>query len=164
MQGANRFAGYVSVLQRRPNAWAIMEGDAGHPDITGIVRFYQTRVDVLVAAEVSGLPAGPELCGGRVLGFHIHSGEQCTGDETDPFAAALGHYDPNGCPHPEHVGDMPPLFSNHGYAFQVFLTDRFSVREIIGRTVIIHSAPDDFTSQPSGNAGSKIACGRIRTR
>ena len=123
----------------------------------------KTRSGVLVAAEISGLPAGKEPCGDRVLGFHIHSGEQCTGDAADSFAAALGHYDSDGCPHPEHAGDMPPLFSNHGYAFQVFLTDRFSVREIVGRTVIIHSAPDDFTSQPSGNAGTKFACGRIRT-
>lgn len=96
--------------------------------------------------------------------WQIHSGEQCTGDAADPFAAALGHYDPDGCPHPEHAGDLPPLFSTRGYAFQVFLTDRFSLHEIVGRTVIIHSSPDDFTSQPSGNAGTKIACGRIRTR
>ena len=162
MQGSNRFVGYVSALQRRPNAWAIMEGSAEYPGISGIVRFYQTRSGVLVAAEVSGLPAGAEPCGDKVLGFHIHSGKQCTGDAADPFAAALGHYDPDGCPHPEHAGDLPPLFSNRGYAFAVFLTDRFSVREIVGRTVIIHSAPDDFTSQPSGKAGTKIACGRIR--
>lgn len=163
MQGTNRLAGYVSVLQRRPNAWAIMEGNTVYPGISGIVRFYQMRSGVLVAAEVSGLPAGTEPCKDKVLGFHIHSGEQCTGDAADPFAVALGHYDPDGCPHPEHAGDMPPLFSNRGYAFQVFLTDRFSLREIVGRTVIIHSSPDDFTSQPSGNAGTKIACGRIMT-
>jgi len=41
-------------------------------------------------------------------------------------------------------------------------TDRFSVDEIIGRTVVIHSDPDDFLSQPAGNAGKKIACGEIR--
>ncbi len=163
MQGTNRLAGYVSVLQRRPNAWAIVEGNTEYPGISGIVRFYQMRSGVLVAAEVSGLPAGTEPCEDKVLGFHIHRGEQCTGDAADPFAAALGHYDPDGCPHPEHAGDMPPLFSNRGYAFQVFLTDRFSVREIVGRTVIIHSSSDDFTSQPSGNAGTKIACGRIMT-
>ena len=165
MQGSNnRFAGYAAMLQRRPDAWANIKGSAGYPDISGTVRFYQTRTGVLTAAEVSGLPAGTEPCGEKVLGFHIHSGEECAGDAADPFAAALGHYDPDGCPHPEHAGDLPPLISNHGYAFAVFLTDRFSVRDMVGRTVIIHSAPDDFTSQPSGNAGAKIACGRIRTR
>ena len=57
---------------------------------------------------------------------------------------------------------MPPLFGCNGAAFSVFLTDRITVNEIIGKTVIIHSDPDDFTSQPSGNAGTKIACGVIR--
>ena len=42
------------------------------------------------------------------------------------------------------------------------LTDRFCVEEVIGRTVIIHSDPDDFHTQQSGNAGKKIACGVIR--
>ena len=164
MHRTNQFAGYVSTLGRRPDAWAVMSGREAHPGISGLVRFYQTRVGVLVAAEVSGLPADAESCGKNVFGFHIHSGEECAGDVTDPFAAALSHYDPDGCPHPAHAGDMPPLFANHGNAFEVFLTDRFSVREIIGRTVIIHSSPDDFTSQPAGNAGVKIACGQIKTR
>jgi len=44
------------------------------------------------------------------------------------------------------------------------LSDRFCVKEIIGRTVIIHSSPDDFYTQPSGNAGTKIACGVIQKR
>ena len=39
------------------------------------------------------------------------------------------------------------------------LINKFTVNEIIGRTVIIHSQPDDFTTQPSGNSGKKIACG-----
>ena len=58
---------------------------------------------------------------------------------------------------------MPPLFINDGYAFMIFLTDRFKVDEIIGRTVIIHSMPDDFTTQPSGNSGMKIACGVVES-
>ncbi|MBP3600475.1 MAG: superoxide dismutase family protein [Clostridia bacterium] len=56
---------------------------------------------------------------------------------------------------------MPPLFEVNGRAFSVFLTDRFSVPQILGKTVIIHALPDDFTTQPSGNAGEKIACGII---
>jgi Cu-Zn family superoxide dismutase len=57
---------------------------------------------------------------------------------------------------------MPPLFGNQGYAFLMFLTDRFTAREIIGKTVIIHDKPDDFTTQPAGNSGNKIACGVIQ--
>jgi Cu-Zn family superoxide dismutase len=53
------------------------------------------------------------------------------------------------------------LFGNQGFAFMTVLTNRFSVDEIAGRTVVIHRSPDDFTSQPSGNSGPKIACGQI---
>ncbi len=42
------------------------------------------------------------------------------------------------------------------------MTDRFHIKEIIGKTVVIHSMPDDFTTQPAGNAGTKIGCGVIR--
>lgn len=57
---------------------------------------------------------------------------------------------------------MPPLFGNDGKAFSAFLTDRFTVKEIVGKTVIIHSSTDDFTTQPSGNSGEMIACGEIK--
>lgn len=51
---------------------------------------------------------------------------------------------------------MPPLFGADGEALLIFLTDRFRVRDIVGRTVIIHAMPDDFTTQPSGNSGAKM--------
>lgn len=41
------------------------------------------------------------------------------------------------------------------------LLDKIKINDIIGRVVIIHDMPDDFTTQPSGNSGTKIACGRI---
>ena len=63
-----------------------------------------------------------------------------------------------------HAGDMPPLFGTDRFAFSAFLTDRFSAEEGIGKTVIIHDSPDDFTTQPSGNSGVKIACGVIRRK
>jgi len=44
----------------------------------------------------------------------------------------------------------------------VFLTDRFTISEIIGKTIVIHISPDDFKSQPAGDAGKKIACGEIK--
>ena len=43
-----------------------------------------------------------------------------------------------------------------------FMTDRFTVEEIVGKTIIIHSNADDFTTQPGGNSGKKIACGAIK--
>ena len=161
MDGNIPFHRLPGVLRQRPHATAHIHGSNTYPTISGRVCFYQLSSGVLVAAQVAGLPNATTGDPHRVFAFHIHSGSQCTGTQADPFADALTHYNPGGVSHPNHAGDLPPLFGNHGYAFQVFFTDRFSVREIIHKTVIIHSGPDDFTSQPAGNAGEKIACGQI---
>lgn len=158
---SNYLSYFASFATQTPQAYAIVKGSYAYPNIYGEVRFFQTLYGTLVSAEFFGLPAGSSPCTSPVFGFHIHSGTQCTGTFTDPFSDALAHYNPNSCAHPHHAGDLPPLFGNNGYAFSMFLTNRFSVSEIIGRTVILHSAPDDFTSQPAGNSGAKIACGTI---
>ena len=51
---------------------------------------------------------------------------------------------------------------NEIFALSCFYTENFEIDDIIGKTIIIHQNPDDFTTQPSGNAGTKIACGEIR--
>ena len=149
------------ILTRRPEAWAQLKGSAAYPDLAGTVRFHALPGGVLVVAAVSGLPRSADDCESPVFGFHLHEGVSCTGNADDPFANAGSHYDPHHCPHPYHAGDFPPLFGAHGMAFCAFLTDRFAVSDVIGKTVIIHGAPDDFTTQPAGNAGQKIACGVI---
>ena len=77
------------------------------------------------------------------------------------FPNTGNHYNPGNVPHPEHAGDLPPLLSNNGYAWMVFYTGRVNAEDIIGRSVVIHSMRDDFTTQPSGNSGDKIGCGVI---
>lgn len=152
----------LPVLRGRAQAVASVTGSGDYPSLSGVVRFYQTNEGVIVCAEINGLPHGALPCRGHIFGFHIHKGTDCGGSMDDPFAAAMSHFDLNGCEHPYHAGDMPPLFENDGFALCAFLTNRFSVSEVIGRTVIIHDHPDDFTAQPSGNSGTKIACGVIR--
>lgn len=152
----------LPVLRGRAQAVASVTGSGDYPGLSGVVRFYQTSEGVIVYAEISGLPHGSPPCHGHVFGFHIHKGTGCGGSMDDPFAGAMSHFDLNGCGHPYHAGDMPPLFENDGLAVCAFLTNRFSIGEVIGRTVIIHDHPDDFTTQPSGNSGTKIACGVIR--
>lgn len=139
----------------------MIKGSPDYPAITGEIGFYQTAVGVLISVQVTGLPSSNAVCANQFFGFHIHSGSSCTGNADEPFANARTHYNPSNCDHPYHAGDLPPILGNHGYAFQVFLTDRFSVDEIIGKTVVIHSDRDDFTTQPSGDSGTKIACGVI---
>lgn len=149
-------------LRSRPQAQADITGGGEFPDIAGWARFYQTDEGVIVYAEVSGLPLPNQPCQERIFGFHIHQGDNCGGDQGDPFPHAMSHYNPHGCEHPYHAGDLPPLFGNNGLAASAFLTNRFSVEDIIGKVVIIHDHPDDFTTQPSGNSGTKIACGEIQ--
>ena len=149
-------------IRQRPTAVARIRGSNQYPNICGMVRFSQTGQGVLVEAHISGLPEPEGPCCRPVFAFHIHTGACCTGSGNDPFADVGSQYNPDNCPHPRHAGDLPPLFGSGGHAFSVFLTDRFCVKDVIGRTVIIHGGPDDFTSQPAGNAGPKIACGEIR--
>lgn len=147
-----------------PQAAAQIRGSDKYPDISGTVKLYQTDCGVVVAVEIQGLPLSQNGQEHPVFGFHIHSGESCTGDKSDPFADALTHFNPEDLPHPYHAGDLPPLFSNCGYSFSVFLTNRFKVDDVINKVIIIHASPDDFTTQPAGNSGTKIACGVIMGR
>lgn len=150
------------MVRRKANLTAMtnVKGSSDYPNLHGIVTFKQTRQGVLVTAQIYGLPY-ENKCNSGIFAFHIHNGTSCTGNSEDPFADADGHYNPHDCPHPYHAGDLPPLFGNHGYAYMSVLTDRFTVRDIIGKVIIIHKQVDDFTTQPSGNAGEKIACGKI---
>lgn len=153
---------YIKALcNMRPAATARIRGSKSYPFLRGRVNFVPVNDGVLVVSLIKGLPSASGDCDEGVFGFHIHEGRSCTGTDSDPFADTMGHYNPGDCPHPQHAGDMPPLFENCGTAFSVFLTNRFEISEIIGRTVVIHSKPDDFTTQPSGNSGTKIACGVI---
>ena len=137
-------------------AMACVRGDAAHPRLMGTVKFSEHRDGTLLIAEISGLPMDSET---GFFAFHIHEGMDCGGEG---FADSGGHYNPGHVEHPLHAGDLPPLLSVDGRAYMQVLTGRFRVEDVIGRTVIIHSHPDDFHTQPSGGAGTKIACGVIR--
>ena len=147
-----------------PAAWAVLQGSPAYPNLQGTTRFYEHRHGVLVVTEVIGLPTSDNRCAQPIFALHLHDGGSCTGNDRDPFANVGMHYNPYGCPHPYHAGDMPPLFGVNGYAYGAFVTDHFTIRDIVGRSVVLHSSPDDFTTQPSGNAGEKIACGEIMGR
>ncbi|MGN1250984.1 MAG: superoxide dismutase family protein [Candidatus Spyradocola sp.] len=139
----------------RPDAVAYIRGGADAPGMMGRVRFYQEPDSVLVVADVGGFPQNG---GSGFYGFHIHEGAACTGAA---FADTGGHYNPAGAEHPSHAGDLPPLMTQQGRAHLAVRTDRFRVQDVLGRTVVIHSHPDDFHTQPSGDSGTRIACGVI---
>ena len=147
------------LLRNRPDAAAWIQGNAQYPDLDGMVKFYRTSYGgVLVEAQLFGLPDAAVPGSSNFYAMHIHE----SGDCSDNFDNTGMHYNPTNAEHPNHAGDMPPLFGNQGYAFSVFYDKRFTIQEIIGRAVIIHEKADDFTTQPSGNAGAKIGCGEIK--
>lgn len=142
-------------------AKANIKGGRTYPNIHGTVNFKEVSEGVIVTVKINGLPQAKDRCQGRFFGLHIHEGTSCTGTPQDEFANAKMHYNPTICPHPFHVGDLPPLLENNGYAYMSVLTNKFKIQDIIGKVIIIHDMPDDFTTQPSGNSGKKIACGKI---
>ena len=143
----------------RPQAVAWVQGGTQAPRLSGLVKFYNTPYGgILVGAEIFGLPNQSVPNSSNFYGMHIHE----NGDCSDHFARTGDHYNPGGQPHPEHAGDLLPLLGNQGYAWSAFYDKRFQIRDILGRSVIIHAMPDDFATQPSGNSGAKIGCGVIR--
>ncbi len=132
----------------------------------GTATFEQTPAGVLIKTDITNLPAGEH-------GFHIHETGKC--DPKDAFKSAGGHYAAGmkhgfmveGGPHP---GDMPNVTVGSDGVLKVsVLNDRVSVRDgdnplldDDGSALMIHSGADDYTSQPSGDAGDRIACAVIQ--
>ena len=144
------------------DAKAIIRGGKKYPKINGTVYFNETKNGVIVTAKINNLPQSKNKCTGGFFGFHIHEGTSCTGNSEDEFANSKTHLNPTNCPHPFHIGDLPPLIENNGFSYMTVLIDKFKIKDILGKAVIIHDMPDDFTTQPSGNSGTKIACGIIK--
>lgn len=137
-----------------PAAIAQITGSEEYPKLGGTVRFCPVPEGLLIEADIHDLPETET----GFFAFHIHEGGDCHGQG---FPNTGMHYNPEKKPHPLHAGDLPPLLSCGGRAYSQVLTGRVRLEEIMGRAVVIHGGPDDFTSQPAGNAGKKIACGII---
>ncbi|MBR5800891.1 MAG: superoxide dismutase family protein [Lachnospiraceae bacterium] len=147
------------LLYEYPMATAWVRGNYQNPQLSGLVKFYQTPYEgVLIEAEFFGLPNISEKNSSDFYAMHIHE----SGDCSDNFTKTGDHYNPTAEPHPYHAGDLLPLLGNQGYAFSTFYDKRFTIDDVIGKSVVIHAGRDDFSTQPSGNAGAKIACGEIR--
>ena len=138
------------------------------PGFSGRVIFYQAGSQVRVVADVTGVsPPGNH-------GFHVHENGKC---ERDPagkdFTTAGGHFNPGGAPHAcpdaasHHAGDLGNIvIQADGKGHLDVTTSAISLSgstSVIGRSLILHSAADDCTTQPTGNAGGRLACGVITT-
>jgi Cu-Zn family superoxide dismutase len=143
----------------RPSATATLDS-MGTSTAKGTVTFTQLSDDsVQVTVDATGVPPG-------VHGFHVHEGNQCGSDGM----AAGGHFNPTNVAHgapnqdPHHAGDFGNVTADgNGVVRAQFnmrgITVEPGPNSVVGRAVILHEKPDDLTTQPTGNAGGRIACG-----
>ena len=128
----------------------------------GTVTFTQKGDKVSVEAKVSGLTPGGH-------GFHIHEKGDCSSGDG---MSAGGHFNPTAKPHgnpsvpDHHTGDMPMLVAdasgNASLSIELgAMTVGSGATDVIGKAVIVHKDADDYTTQPTGNSGARLACGLI---
>ena len=151
-----------SVPEENPRATAQLLPTHGNKTF-GEATFEQVGSKVRLTLFVQGLKPGQQH------GLHIHEVGDCgNGGEN-----AKGHFDPLGKPHgapqgfERHAGDLPALAANkQGRAKIQADVDGITLDSgstgVVGRALVVHANPDDYKTQPSGNSGSRIACGVIR--
>ncbi|MEO5794322.1 MAG: superoxide dismutase family protein [Rhodoferax sp.] len=145
-----------------PSATAQLAATTGNT-ATGSIQFVQLPGKVLVRGEVHGLLPN------TVHGFHIHEKGDCSSGDG---MSAGGHFNPDGHAHGaangsmHHAGDLPSLQADaSGSAKISYESTDLSVdsgpHDVVGRGLIVHKDADDFTTQPTGNSGARLACAVI---
>jgi Cu-Zn family superoxide dismutase len=129
--------------------------------VTGVVKFIQKKGYVIVRAHVEGLKPGKH-------GFHIHESGDCSAPDA---SSAKGHFNPGKHQHggpdaaERHTGDLGNLTANAKGVADYERNDTTLHLEgkdsILGKGVIVHEKVDDYKTQPTGNAGARVACGAI---
>ena len=147
-----------------PTATATLAPTAGNTT-SGTVQFAQRGDRVRVSGEVRGLRPNGEH------GFHVHEKGDCSSADG---TSAGGHYNPAGRPHgrhgagAHHAGDLPSLRADAAgvarFSFETASIGVGSGADVAGRGLIVHRDPDDYTTQPTGNAGARLACAVIVRR
>jgi Cu-Zn family superoxide dismutase len=156
-------AGCQSMSHDGPKATANLEPTKGS-SVRGNVTFMEQHGKVHVVGNVSGLRPNGEF------GFHVHEAGDCSSGDG---MSTKGHFNPQGKPHAHagtserHAGDLPSLKSDAaGNAKVDAMVDIITVApgptSVVGRGLIVHAQPDDFKTQPTGNAGARSACAVIQ--
>ncbi len=143
-----------------PRAVVVLHPTDGN-QTAGVVTFTKAMGETKIVGDISGLSPGEH-------GFHIHQWGDCSAPDGK---SAGGHYNPFNNPHGgptdniRHVGDLGNIKAGENGQAHFEMTDRVisltGPNSIIGRAVIVHAGRDDLKSQPTGNAGSRVACGVI---
>ncbi len=146
-----------------PRATAQLQPTKGNKAF-GEATFEQVGNKVRVVVFVQGLKPDQEH------GIHIHEVGDCSSGDG---MSTKGHFNPFGKPHghpgsgERHAGDLPSLKANKAGRARIdveldIITVTAGPASIIGRGLIVHADPDDYKTQPTGNAGARVACGVIR--
>jgi len=141
-----------------PDGVCVLQPTAGNKT-AGVVRFHEQDGVLIISASVSNLQPGSKHA------FHIHTfGDLRSADG----ASAGGHFNPSGHAHggpgskQHHEGDLGNLSADGaGEAHYELRVAGLTIAAIVGRGVVVHAGEDDYTSQPAGNAGARIAVGVI---
>jgi Cu-Zn family superoxide dismutase len=152
-----------STPQEPPRATAALQPTKGNKTF-GEATFEQAGDKVRVIVFAQGLRPNQEH------GFHIHEAGDCSSGDG---MSAKGHFNPHGKPHGDpksaerHAGDLPSLKAGKDGRAKLDVTvDAVTLgagpASIVGRGLIIHADPDDYKTQPTGNAGARLACGVIK--
>ena len=163
--GALALAGCANFSASGPVALAKLDPTKGNT-ASGTVTFTQIGDKVRVEASISGLKPNADH------GFHVHEKGDCSSGDG---MSTGGHFNPLGKPHghhegmERHAGDLPTLKSDAaGNAKLSVIMDVISVSpgqtSVVGRGMIVHRDPDDYKTQPTGNAGPRIACAVIQAQ
>lgn len=156
------FAAACASMSSGPSAAATLAPISGSTAAGTVLLTEMADGSVQVKVDLTGVPAG-------VHGFHIHE----KGDCGDNGNAAGGHFNPartaHGAPNatPHHAGDFGNVTANAaGEVHTSFNTRSVTVtagpNSAVGHAVILHASPDDLVTQPTGNAGGRIACGVVQ--
>lgn len=138
---------------------------ASDSNLSGTINLEDTGEEVKMVVNVAGITPGEHA-------IHIHE----TGDCSAPDASSAGgHWNPTSHEHGKfdsdafHMGDIGNLTADEdGNASLEFSTDKWCIgcddeaKNIVGKAIIIHEGVDDFTTQPTGNAGGRIGCVEIK--
>ncbi len=126
--------------------------------VQGVITFEQTATGVKVSGSVAGLTPGAH-------GFHVHEFGDCSAPD---FTSAGGHFNPGAQPHgapadaKRHAGDLGNIEAGADGSATVAHTDSaLKLAGAVGRAVIVHAKADDLKTQPTGDAGGRLACGVI---
>lgn len=157
---------FASETPSAPAVAVVLESRSGS-SVTGSIKVSEIAGGLRLVGEVRGLKPGGEH------GFHIHEKGDCSATDA---SSAGGHFNPAGAPHghsgsgPHHAGDLPNLKADASGVAKVDLKvpgitlQPGAAQSAAGRSLVVHRDPDDYTSQPAGNSGPRVACGVIAPR